>query len=234
MPRQSKRFSAMLEQTRDLLPMSVSDAVKKLFSLEGSLPEGVKPCQFDQTVEGSMHLGVDPKQADQLVRGSIVLPHGTGRVSRVLVFAEGELAEAATEAGADYVGAADLAEKVKGGWFEFDVAIATPKLMSLVGPLGRVLGPRKLMPSPRAGTVTDDVAAAIAEYKPGTVEVRVDAGGNLHVPVGKMSFSQQNVVENIDAFITSVRNKRPMAAKGTYIHSATISATMAPAVPIIA
>src|SRR6185437_8976684 len=160
---------------------------------------------FDQSVEVAMRLGIDAKQADQLVRGSIVLPHGIGKKLRVIVFAKGDMAEAAKGAGADEVGTDDLAKKIKDGWTEFDVCIAAPDMMGLVGPLGRVLGPRGLMPSPRAGTVTPEVAKTVKEYKAGKVEFRNDAGGNVHAVVGKLSFTPQQLTENIQAFIQQLR-----------------------------
>src|SRR5262245_59910848 len=177
MAHQSKRFKFLPEQLLNLAPQDLPAAVSKLKALEPSLPKGIQPCKFDQTVEVAVRLGIDAKQADQVVRGSIVLPHGIGKSKRVLVFAQGDNAATAQKAGADFVGGAELAEKIKGGWTDFDVAIATPDMMGVVGPLGRVLGPRGLMPSPRAGTVTQDVAGAVKENKGGEVEFRVDAGG---------------------------------------------------------
>ena len=184
--------------------------------------------KFDQTVEISMRLGVDPKQADQIVRGSVVLPHGIGKSLRVLVFAKGEKAAEATAAGADFVGEADLAEKIKGGWLEFDVCIASPDMMGVVGPLGRTLGPRGLMPSPRAGTVTPDIAKTVKEYKVGKVEFRNDKGGIVHGVVGKISFDASKLVENIQAFIQYVNALKPASIKGVYVKSVSISATMSP------
>ncbi|MBI3467970.1 MAG: 50S ribosomal protein L1 [Planctomycetes bacterium] len=230
----SKRYKVLLERVQGGTPTSVAEAVRKLKSLESNLPKGVKPCRFDQTVELSLRLGIDPKQADQMVRGSVVLPHGIGKSVRVLVFAQGEKGRAAETAGADFVGGGDLAEKIKGGWLDFDVAIASPDMMSVVAPLGKILGPRKLMPSPRAGTVTEDVAAAIKEYKAGKVEFRADAGGNVHVAVGKMSFSAEQLTQNVEAFLEHARSIRPAAVKGTYIRSVTLSATMTPGIPTAA
>jgi large subunit ribosomal protein L1 len=175
---------------------------------------------------------VDTKQADQMVRGSIVLPHGIGKSKRVLVFAQGDNAATAEKAGADFVGGADLAEKVKGGWTDFDVAIATPDMMGLVGPLGRVLGPRGLMPSPRAGTVTTDVANAVKEYKAGKVEFRADAAGIVHCVAGKLSFSESQIVENVEALLRYIRSLKPAASKGVYVRSITISATMSPGIGV--
>jgi large subunit ribosomal protein L1 len=190
--------------------------------------------KFDQTVEIVMRLGIDPKQADQLVRGSIVLPHGIGKKLRVIVFAKGDMAEAAKAAGADEVGTEDMAKKIKDGWTDFDVCIAAPDMMGLVGPLGRVLGPRGLMPSPRAGTVTPEVAKTVKEYKAGKVEFRNDAGGNVHAVVGKLSFSPQQLTENIQAFIHYVMAIKPHSVKGNYLKGTSISATMSPGIRIAA
>ena len=188
--------------------------------------------KFDQTVEIHMRLGVDPKQADQIVRGSVVLPHGIGRTQRVAVFAKGDLAEAAKAAGADVVGQEDLAQKIKDGWTEFDVCIAAPDMMGLVGPLGRVLGPRGLMPSPRAGTVTADVARVVKEYKAGKVEFRNDNGGIVHAVVGKMSFDPPRLKENIETFIHYVQSLKPQTVKGIYIRSVALCGTMSPSVMV--
>jgi large subunit ribosomal protein L1 len=190
--------------------------------------------KFDQSVEIAMRLGIDAKQADQLVRGSIVLPNGIGKSLRVVVFAKGDLAEQAKAAGADEVGTEELAKKIKDGWTEFDVCIAAPDMMGLVGPLGRVLGPRGLMPSPRAGTVTPDVGKTVKEYKAGKVEFRNDSGGIVHAVVGKLSFDAAKLVENIQAFINHIHSIRPHTIKGNYLRSITISATMSPGVQIAA
>lgn len=196
--------------------------------------KGFPARKFDQSVEIHMHLGIDPSQADQLVRGSVVLPHGIGKTQRVIVFAKGDLATAAEEAGADTVGQEDLAKKIKDGWTDFDVCIATPDMMGLVGPLGKVLGPRGLMPSPRAGTVTMDVAKVIQEYKAGKVEFRNDKGANLHAIVGKLSFDAGKLQENIEAFLEFVNSLKPQAVKGTYVKSVAICATMSPSVRVAA
>jgi large subunit ribosomal protein L1 len=179
-------------------------------------------------------LGIDAKQADQLVRGSIVLPHGIGKSKRVVVFAKGDQAEAAKAAGADEIGADDLAKKIKEGWTDFDACIAAPDMMGLVGPLGKVLGPRGLMPSPRAGTVTPDVGKTVREYKAGKVEFRNDAGGILHAVVGKLSFDAKKLTENIQAFIHHVQAIKPNSVKGQYIKGITVSATMSPGIQIAA
>jgi large subunit ribosomal protein L1 len=234
MAQHSKRFRALLEQVKDLQPLDLATAVQKLKSLEGELPKTIKACKFDQTVDLAIRLGVDTKQADQMVRGSIVLPHGIGKAKKVVVFAQGQNAEIATQAGADLVGAADLAAKIKEGWTDFDVAIATPDMMGLVGPLGRVLGPRGLMPSPRAGTVTTDVASAVREYKAGKVEFRADAGGIVHCVIGKLSFSPEQLFENADALMRFVRSLKPAASKGVYVRGVTLSATMSPGIQVAA
>jgi large subunit ribosomal protein L1 len=226
MAKRSKRYRTLAQKApaNELLPLAKAVEILKSFG----------NTKFDQTVEIHMRLGVDPKQADQIVRGSVVLPHGIGKSQRVVVFAKGELAEEAKKAGADVVGQEDLAEKIKGGWLDFDVCIASPDLMGLVGPLGRVLGPRGLMPSPRAGTVTPEVAKVVREYKAGKVEFRNDAGGNVHARVGKLSFDQQKLAENIQAFMDYVNGLKPSAVKGAYVRGVAICSTMSPAVRIAA
>jgi large subunit ribosomal protein L1 len=188
--------------------------------------------KFDETIEVSARLGVDPKYADQMVRGTVVLPHGTGKTVRVLVFAKGEKIREAEAAGADLAGAEDLVEKVTGGFLDFDRAIATPDMMAEVGKLGRVLGPRGLMPNPKAGTVTFDVAKAVKESKGGKIEFRVDKGGNLHVAVGKASFEAAQLEDNIRTFLVEVARLKPAGAKGTYMRNVTVSSTMGPGVRI--
>jgi len=182
--------------------------------------------KFDESVDLALRLGVDPKRSDQMVRGTTVLPHGTGKKLRVLVFAKGEKEQEAREAGADFVGADDLMEKIKGGWMEFDQAIATPDLMGAVGKLGKILGPRGLMPNPKTGTVTFDVAKAIGEIRKGRVEYKVEKAGIIHVPVGKVSFDVQKLYDNAHAILESVMKARPASCKGRYLRSATISSTM--------
>lgn len=186
---------------------------------------------FDETVEVVFRLGVDPRKADQIVRGTVVLPAGTGRTVRVLVLAEGDRAREAEEAGADFVGT-EYIEKIEGGWLDFDVAIATPDLMKDVGKLGRVLGPRGLMPTPKAGTVTMDVGRAVREAKAGKIEFRVDRTGNVHAPIGKVSFEVGRLKENFDAIADAIVRNKPSGAKGTYVKSVTVSSTMGPGVSI--
>lgn len=188
--------------------------------------------KFDETIEVAVRLGVDVKHADQMVRGAVVLPHGVGKEIRVAVFAKGDAAKAAAEAGADVVGDEDLVAKVEGGWMDFDVAIATPDMMPLVGRLGRVLGPRGLMPNPKSGTVTPDVASAVKEVKAGKVEFRTDRAGICHVPIGKASFTEQQLLENLEAVIDAIVKAKPAAAKGQYLRSVTISATMGPGISV--
>jgi large subunit ribosomal protein L1 len=188
--------------------------------------------KFDESVDLSFRLGVDPKHADQMVRGAVVLPHGIGKTVRVAVFAKGEKEREAREAGADVIGAEDLVEKIQGGFMEFDTTIATPDLMGQVGRLGKVLGPRGLMPNPKLGTVTFDIGRAVREAKAGKIEFRVDKAGNIHTPVGKRSFSEQQLRDNAMALIEAIVRAKPAAAKGTYLRTLTVSSTMSPGVPI--
>jgi large subunit ribosomal protein L1 len=188
--------------------------------------------KFDSTIDVAMRLGVDPRKADQMVRGTVNLPHGTGKTARVLVFATGDRAEAAREAGADHVGADELVEKVAGGWLDFDAVVATPDMMGKVGRLGRVLGPRGLMPNPKTGTVTPDVAKAVSDIKGGKIEFRVDRHGNLHFIVGKASFSQEQLAENYAAALEEVLRLKPASSKGRYIKKITVSASMGPGIPV--
>ncbi len=232
MATQSKRMKTLTKKASELGILSLPEAVKALKTLEDQLPKAIKRVGFDQTVEIALRLGVDPRQADQIVRGSIVLPHGIGKAQRVLVFAQGENVKVAQSAGADFVGGKDLADKIKEGWLDFDVAIATPDMMGVVGPLGRVLGPRGLMPSPRAGTVTQDVATAVREYKAGKVEFRVDNGSNLHCVVGKISFDLNKLQENIESLLSYVRSLKPSASKGVYLRGVVVSATMLPSISV--
>ncbi len=186
--------------------------------------------KFDESVDLALRLGVEPKRADQMVRGTTVLPHGTGKQVRVLVFAKGEKEQEARQAGAEFVGADELIEKIKGGWMEFDQAIATPDLMGAVGKLGKLLGPRGLMPNPKSGTVTFDVGKAIAEIRKGRVEYKVEKAGIVHVPVGKVSFDEDRIFQNAQAVIEAVLKARPASCKGRYLKSATLSSTMGPAI----
>ena len=225
MRKPSKRFRAdsVRVDTRKRYPVDEAISILKSFT----------PAKFDETVELALFLGVDPKKGDQIVRGTVVLPHGLGGKTRsVLVFAEGEKAREAEQAGADHVGGQDLVKKVEGGWTEFDVAIAVPAMMRFVGRLGKVLGPQGKMPSPKAGTVTDDVARAVKEYKAGKVEYRVDAGANVHAPIGKRSFDAGKIRENLLALLDSVRAQKPATSKGIYIRSCTLSSTMSPGIAL--
>jgi large subunit ribosomal protein L1 len=188
--------------------------------------------KFDETVEMAVRLGVDPRQADQNVRGTVSLPHGIGKTVRVLAFAKGEKEKEAQEAGADYVGAEDLIKKISEGWFDFDKTVATPDMMAAVGRIGKVLGPRGLMPNPKTGTVTMEIGKAVKEIKAGKLEFRVDKAGIVHVPVGKASFSQEQLIDNAKAVLTSILRAKPASAKGNYVRGVTIAATMGPGIKI--
>lgn len=188
--------------------------------------------KFDETVEVALRLGVDPKHADQMVRGTVVLPHGTGKKVRVLVFASGEQIKEAEEAGADFVGGEDLANQIQGGWLDFDAVVSTPDMMKVVGRLGRVLGPRGMMPNPKSGTVTFEVGKAVEEIKGGRVEFRVDKAGIIHAPVGKASFEAEQLKENASALVAAVNRARPATAKGKYIRAASLSTTMGPGIRV--
>jgi len=226
MVKRSKRIKGLVEKVPGKKPLPLAEAVALLKTFGNT--------KFDQSVEVAVRLGIDPKQADQIVRGSIVLPHGIGRTLRVVVFAKGDKIDEAQEAGADEIGGEELAEKIKGGWTDFDVCIAAPDMMSMVGPLGRILGPRGLMPSPRAGTVTPDVGKTIQEYKAGKVEFRNDSGGIVHAVAGKLSFDAPKLVENIEALIHYVLGLKPAAVRGQYLRGVAISATMSPSVRVAA
>lgn len=221
--KRSKLYRSRLAKVDRTQMYSVEEGVKVL----KAMPTSTK---FDETVELSFCLGIDPKQSDQMVRGAMVLPQGTGKEQRVVVVAEGETALAAKNAGADEVGYEELIQRIKGGWLDFDVLIATPAAMKLVRTLGRVLGPRGLMPNPKTGTVTDDVAKAVGEAKAGRVEYRCDRAGCVHMPVGKMSFTGERIVENVEAALSAVLRARPAAAKGIYLKSWTLSSTMSPGI----
>lgn len=188
--------------------------------------------RFDETVEVAVKLGVDPRHADQQVRGAVVLPHGTGKERKVLVFAKGDAAREAQEAGADYVGAEDLVEKIQGGWLDFDVAIASPEVMGMVGRLGRILGPRGLMPNPKSGTVTPEVGKAVREAKAGKIEYRVDRAGIVHCPIGKASFEPAKLLENLHVLIEALLRAKPAAAKGQYMRGVTLATTMGPGIKV--
>ena len=223
----TKRMRAMLAQkpaSEAPVPLAYAVAVLKTFP----------PAKFDQSIEIHMRLGIDPKQADQIVRGSLVLPNGIGKSKRVVVFAKGNLADDARAAGAEEVGGDELAKKIKEGWTDFDVCIAAPDMMGLVGPLGKVLGPRGLMPSPRAGTVTAEISRTVGEYKAGKVEFRNDPTGIVHAVVGKISFDAAKIVENVRAFIDHIISLQPASVRGQFVKSISISATMTPGVMVAA
>jgi large subunit ribosomal protein L1 len=220
-----KRFRAASELTQKAGRVSdLAEAVR--------LVKQTASAKFDETIVVSSHLGVDPRHSDQLVRGTVVLPHGTGKSLRVLVLCKGEKEKEAQAAGADYVGSDEFVKKIQGGWLEVDAIVATPDLMGEVGKLGRVLGPRGLMPNPKSGTVTFEVAKAVRELKAGKIEFRVDKGSNIHAPVGKASFSEDKLRENMSAFLRELMRARPAAAKGTYIKSLTLSSTMGPGITL--
>jgi large subunit ribosomal protein L1 len=223
MPQHGKRFRAALalvDRDRSYQPAEAVALVKQ-----------TAKAKFNESVEVAVRLGVDPRHADQVVRGTVVLPHGTGKTVRVLVIAQGDRAKEAEAAGADFVGTEYL-QKIKDGWLDCDVIVATPDVMGQLGALGRVLGPRGLMPNPKAGTVTMDVAKAVREIKAGKIEFRVDKSGNLHAPIGKASFSADQLAENLQVFLETVVRARPAAAKGTYVRTVTVSSTMGPGVRI--
>ncbi len=223
MARHGKKYTAARTQVPDK-PQTIEEAVPLL--------QKVKYAKFDETVEMALRLGVDPKHADQMVRGTVVLPHGLGTTKRVLVIAGGEKQKEAQEAGADHVGGEDMVEKIQGGWLDFDAIVATPDMMRAVGKLGKVLGPRGLMPNPKTGTVTFDIAKAVREIKAGKVEFRVDKTGIIHAPVGKTSFPTPNLIANAQALVDSVVRAKPAAAKGKYLKSVTMSSTMGPGISI--
>jgi large subunit ribosomal protein L1 len=223
MAKHGKQYESARKQVPDK-PQTVEEAIPLL--------QKVKYAKFDETVDVSFRLGVDPKHADQMVRGTVVLPHGLGTSKRVLVIAGGEKQKEAQEAGADHVGGEELVEKIQGGWMDFDAVVATPDMMRAVGKLGKVLGPRGLMPNPKTGTVTVEIARAVREIKAGKVEFRVDKAGIIHAPVGKASFPAPNLIANARALIDSVVRAKPAAAKGKYLRSVTISSTMGPGISI--
>jgi len=224
MKKHGKKFAAASAQI----------AVDRVYTIEDAIPlvQKVKFAKFDETVDMSLRLGVDPKHADQMVRGTVVLPHGLGKSKRVLAIAGGEKQKEATEAGADVVGGEEMVDKIQGGFMDFDAVVATPDMMRAVGKLGKVLGPRGLMPNPKTGTVTVNIAQAVKEIKAGKVEFRVDKTGIIHAPLGKTSFDTQNLIENAHALVDSVVKAKPPAAKGKYLRSVTASSTMGPGIMI--
>jgi large subunit ribosomal protein L1 len=224
MRRRGRKFTAARAQV----------ATDRTYTIEEAIPlvQKVKYAKFDETVELSLKLGVDPKHADQMVRGTVVLPHGLGKSKRVLVIAAGEKQKEAEQAGADVVGGDELVEKIQGGFMDFDAVVATPDMMRAVGRLGKVLGPRGLMPNPKTGTVTTDVAKAVGEIKAGKVEFRVDKTGIIHAPVGKVSFAADSLIANTHALVDSIVRAKPSAAKGKYLKSVTVSSTMGPGVRV--
>src|SRR5687767_7685634 len=223
MAKHGKKFTAAAAQVGD-----------RMYSIEDAIPlmQKVKFAKFDETVEIALRLGVDPKHADQMVRGTVVLPHGLGKSKRVLAIAGADKQRDAQDAGADVVGGEEMVEKIQGGWMEFDAVVATPDMMRAVGKLGKVLGPRGLMPNPKTGTVTPNIAQAVREIKAGKVEFRVDKTGIVHAPVGKISFPAQSLIDNTHALVDSVVKAKPAAAKGKYLRSVTMSSTMGPGIVI--
>ncbi len=224
MPRHGKQFRQALNGVDRQARYSVEEAVQKLRAL--------RYAKFDESVDVDIRLGVDPRNADQQVRGTVVLPHGTGKRVRVAVFAKGDAAEAARAAGAEFIGGEDLVEKIKGGWTDFDAAVAAPDMMRFVGQVGKILGPRGLMPNPKAGTVTPDVAQVVRELKAGKVEYRLDRQAIIHCSVGKTSFDEAKLVENITTLLEAVQRAKPAAAKGVYMKSITVSSTMGPGIKV--
>ncbi|ACF13639.1 ribosomal protein L1 [Chloroherpeton thalassium ATCC 35110] len=219
-----KKYQAALQKVKSGEALSIEDAVARI--------KEITTVKFDATVDVAMNLGVDPKHADQIVRGTVMLPHGLGKTVRVLVMCNAAKEEEARLAGADHVGLAEYVEKIQGGWTDVDVIVATPDVMGEVGKLGKILGPRGLMPNPKSGTVTMDVAKAVNESKAGRIEFRVDKAGNMHAPVGKVSFDNQKLVENAKAFISAIMRAKPSAAKGQYVKSIYLSSTMSPSIQI--
>ena len=224
MPKHGKKYVEASKLIYRAAQYEVSEAIE--------LAKKTATAKFDETVEVAFRLGVDPRQSDQQIRGAVVLPHGTGKSQTVLVFAKGEKAKEAEEAGADFVGAEDMVAKIQGGWFVFDVAVATPDMMGVVGKIGRLLGPKGLMPNPKTGTVTMDVARAIGEVKAGKIEYRVDKTGIIHAPIGKASFEATQLEENFKTLVDVLIKAKPATQKGQYIKSVTVSTTMGPGVKI--
>jgi len=224
MKNRSKRYRSLSEAVDGTKKYTVEDAV--------AMVHQTATAKFDETVEIVLRLGIDSRKSDQMVRGSVSLPRGIGKTRKVIVFAEGEDADEATEAGADEVGGADLVKKIQDGWMDFDVAIAKPSMMRHVGKLGKLLGPQGKMPSPKSGTVTDNLLGAVKEFKAGKIEFRADSAGNLHAPMGKKSFEVDALVENVNAFIEHVQSIRPAAVKGGYVLKGTLTTTMGPGIPL--
>ena len=220
--KRSKRYKQAVSKIDRSVQYAVEDAVKLL--------KQSSKAKFDETVEIAMRLGVDPRHAEQMVRGTVTLPHGTGKTVRVLVFAKGDKAKEALSAGADYAGLEEYIEKINGGWLDFDVAVASPDVMSMVGRLGKILGTRGLMPNPKSGTVTPDVANAVREIKAGKIDFRVDKTGIIHTGIGKVSFEEQKIAENVKAFVNMVVKLKPASAKGVYLKSISLSSTMGPGI----
>ena len=223
MPKRGKKYRDRREALDRVARLSPEGALGKVKEMAFA--------KFDESVDVAANLGVDPRKADQIVRGTVVLPFGTGKETRVLAICQGDKEAEATDAGADYVGV-EFVEKIQQGWLDFDVCVVTPDLMGKVGPLGRILGPRGLMPTPKAGTVTFDVGRAVKEIKAGKIEYRVDKTGNLHAPIGKVSFEVDQLLDNLEAFMTSVLKGKPASSKGTFLKSVTVSSTMGPGVPV--
>ena len=224
MPAKGKRYTDTSKKVEKETAYEISSAI--------ALVKETATAKFDETIEAHVRLGVDPRHADQQVRATVVLPHGTGKTKKILVFAKGEKEKEALDAGADYAGLDELVTKIQGGWVDFDVVVATPDTMATVGKLGKILGPKGIMPNPKTGTVTMDVKKAIDEIKAGKIEFRVDKGGILHIGFGKASFSQEKLEENFRAFMEAVMKVKPTAAKGTYLKSITVKSTMGPGVKV--
>ena len=224
MPKRGKKYNESKKKISSMAYNGFEEAVK--MTLESSY------AKFDETVDVAVRLGVDPRHADQMVRGSVILPNGTGKEVKILVFAKGEKEKEALDAGADFVGNEDLIEKIKGGWFGFDKAIATPDMMGAVGKIGKMLGPRGLMPNAKTGTVTFDIAKAVAELKAGKIDFRVEKAGIVHAPMGKVSFGVEKIIQNISAFLETILRLKPASSKGTYLRGIALSTTMGPGIKI--
>ncbi len=225
MPKRGKKYQTALEKLERTTLYDPAEALR--------LVKEMAAAKFDETVEVSVRLGIDVRHADQQVRGAVVLPNGTGKSRKVLVFAKGDKAQDAQDAGADYVGAEDMVEKIQGGWMDFEVTVATPDMMSLVGRLGKLLGPRGLMPNPKTGTVTTDIGRAVKEIKAGKIEYRADKAGIIHAPIGKASFTGEGLLENFTTLMDVIARAKPAAAKGQYVKSVTVSSTMGPGIKVI-